>query len=79
MLSNRAVWHRRLAWTLTAVAILITLFAAWEATKAALGKHLLQNLDLLRAQQAIIAAERLKLKRPVSTNPLTRSGASELA
>jgi hypothetical protein len=62
MLSNRAVWHRRLAWTLTAVAILITLFAAWEATKAALGKHLLQNLDLLRAQQAIIAAERLKLE-----------------
>lgn len=62
MLLDRAIWHRRLAWILTIIAILFTLFAAWEATKAALGKNLLQNLDLLRNQQAIIAAERLKLE-----------------
>jgi hypothetical protein len=62
MLLNRAIWHRRLAWILTVIAILFTLFAAWEATKAALGRNLLQNLDLLRNQQAIIAAERLKLE-----------------
>ena len=62
MLLDRAIWHRRLAWILTIIAILFTLFAAWEATKAALGKNLLQNFDLLRNQQAIIAAERLKLE-----------------
>ena len=38
MLLDRAIWHRRLAWILTIIAILFTLFAAWEATKAALGK-----------------------------------------
>ena len=62
LLGSRAVWHRCVASALTAVAILVTLFAAWEATKASLGKSLLENLDLLRSQQAAIAAEKLKLE-----------------
>jgi hypothetical protein len=62
LLGDRAVRHRRVASFLTVVAIVFTLFAAWEATKASLGKSLLQNLDLLRTQQAAIAAEKLKLE-----------------
>ncbi len=62
LLSDRAAWHRRVAFLLTVVAIVFTLFAAWEATKVSLGKSILQNLDLLRHQQAAIAAEKLKLE-----------------
>jgi len=62
LLSKRAALHRRAATILTVVAILFTVFAAWEATKASLGKNLLQNLDLLQSQQAVISAEKLKLE-----------------
>ncbi len=62
LLGDRAVRHRRVASFLTVVATVFTLFAAWEATKASLGKSLLENLDLLRTQQAAIAAEKLKLE-----------------
>ena len=62
LLLRRAVWHRRIAYTLTAAAIAFTFFAAWEATKASLGKSLLQNLDLLQSQQGVISAEKLKLE-----------------
>jgi len=62
LLLRRAMWHRRIAYILTAVAIAFTFFAAWEATKASLGKSLLQNLDLLQSQQGVISAEKLKLE-----------------
>jgi len=68
LLPRRARKHRYFAYVLAAVAILFTIFAAWEATKASLGKNLLQNLDLLQSQQAVLSAEKLKLE-----NTLDRS------
>jgi hypothetical protein len=62
LLLRRAKLHRRMAFFLTFIAMLVTFFAAWEATKVSLGKNLLQNLDLLQAQQTVISAEKLKLE-----------------
>ena len=61
-LQSRALWHRRLVRLLIALAVCFTFIAAWEATKAALGKSLLQNMDVLRTQQMSIMAEKLKLE-----------------
>jgi hypothetical protein len=57
-----AARHRWAIRVLAVVAIAATLFAACEATRAALGKSLLQNLDLLRTQQIVIAEDKLKLE-----------------
>lgn len=61
-LQRRALWHRILVWVLIVVAVCFTFLAAWEATTAALGKSLLQNMDVLRTQQVLITAEKLKLE-----------------
>lgn len=62
LLPKRAALHRRAATILTFVAVFFTFFAAWEATKASLGKNLLQNLDLIQSSQAVISAEKLRLE-----------------
>jgi len=43
------------------LALLVTSLAVWESAKVALGKALLQNLDLLHTQQARLNAEEVKL------------------
>jgi hypothetical protein len=74
LLERRAKWHRRFVWVLLALGVTFTVLAAWEATKAALGKSLLQNMDVLRAQQATIMTEKLKLEtnldKPASDSDL---------
>lgn len=61
-LTRRAWVHRACVYLLIVVAVLATSLAACEATRAALGKGLLQTLDPLRTQQVAIAAEKVKLE-----------------
>lgn len=58
--------HRRFITALGYVAMLLALFAAWEATKASLGRSLLQVLEPLHAQQVIIAADKFKLEMTIA-------------
>jgi len=59
-------YHRRFITALGYVAMLLALFAAWEATKASLGRSLLQVLEPLHAQQVIIAADKFKLEMTIA-------------
>ncbi len=61
-LAVRAFGHRYLQRAILVLAILATALAVWESAKVALGKALLQNLDLLRTEQAVIGSEKLKLE-----------------
>lgn len=54
--------HRWLQFAILVFVLMSTGLAVWESAKVALGKALLQNLDVLRAQQASISAEKLKLE-----------------
>jgi len=62
MMTRRARWHSVFAYILLFATVGLTLLAAYDATRAALGKSLLQNMDLLRVQQTAILAEKLKLE-----------------
>jgi hypothetical protein len=59
-LERQARSHGRLITMLSFLAIILALFAAWEATKASLGKDLLQSLDVLHVQQASLTEEKTK-------------------
>ena len=61
-LSWRAGVHRYLSYAILIGAVLCTGLAVWESAKVALGKALLQNMDLLRAQQVVLSAEKVKLE-----------------
>ncbi len=61
-LATRAFGHRYLQRMILVLAILATALAVWESAKVALGKALLQNLDLLRTEQSAIGIEKLKLE-----------------
>ncbi len=61
-LASRAFGHRNLQRAILVLAIIATALAVWESAKVALGKALLQNLDLLRTEQAAIGGEKLKLE-----------------
>jgi hypothetical protein len=61
-LVSGATWHRRLHYVILVLALLMTLIAVWESAKVALGKALLQNLQDLRAQQALLSIEKAKLE-----------------
>lgn len=62
---NLRLGARRYAWFvrgLAVVTLLMTGLAAWESTKASVGKNLLQTLEPLRSQQATLSADRFKLE-----------------
>lgn len=59
-LEKRANSHRFLIKALAALALLMAMFAAWEATKAALGKNLLQSVDRLHTQQGVLSDNKTK-------------------
>jgi len=77
-LRHRAAWHSRFAWCLMAIAVVCMTIATWEATAAALGKSLLQNMDLLRSQQVVLMEEKLKLEtsldKPLDEADLSSGG-----
>ena len=58
----RARGHRALSSLILVGALLCTGVAVWESAKVALGKALLQNMDLLRTQQAALNIEKVKLE-----------------
>ena len=60
-LISRALWDRRLQRAILVLALLVTGLAVWESAKVALGKALLQNLDMLHSQQTGLNAEKVKL------------------
>lgn len=60
-LEGTARRHRVFIWFLCVLAVVLALFASWQATKASLGKNLLQPLEQLRQQQQSIGLEKLKL------------------
>jgi len=64
-LGRAAVTHRWSIRFLSILAVLLAFFASWEATKASLGKSLLQVLEPLRAQQSVIAGDKFKLELSV--------------
>lgn len=70
-LEGPAQRHRVSIKLLSILAILLVFFASWEATKASLGKSLLQTLEPLRTQQAAITAEKLKLEMRIDTAAAT--------
>ena len=74
-LAKQARRHARRIRVLSWIAIILSCFAAWEASKAALGKSLLQVLDPLRAQQSAIAAEMVRLDNQIYQAPSTATGA----
>ena len=61
-LGLRALGHRNLQRAILVLAVLFTGAAVWESAKVAFGKALLQNLDTLRAEQASLTAEKVKLE-----------------
>ena len=61
-LAARAWGHRHLQRLILILAIAFTGLAVWESAKVAFGKALLQNLDLLRAEQTLLNAEKVKLE-----------------
>jgi hypothetical protein len=74
-LTVRAKLHRWLVWLLMAVAVGCMGLATWEATAAALGRNLLQNMSVLRSQQGAMMAEKLKLETSTD-KPLTEADLS---
>ena len=50
-------------YVITSLAVIFTIVAIWIATQVALGKAVLNNLDGLRAQQAGITVEKLRLEQ----------------
>lgn len=60
-LERTARFHRYLIYLLCVTAVLLAFFASWQASKASLGKNLLQPLEQLRQQQQAIANEKVKL------------------
>jgi hypothetical protein len=60
-LARRGTYHRRLQTLILVLLAIFTGVAVWESAKVALGKALLQNLDMLRSQQEALNAEKLKL------------------
>ncbi len=58
----RAFGHRNFQRAILVLAILVTGMAVWESAKVALGKALLQNLDVLRSQQTSLSAEKTRLE-----------------
>jgi hypothetical protein len=61
-LSLAAKFHKWMMFGLSMVSLLLAVFAAWEATKASVGKNLLQVLDPLRVQQTAVASDKFKLE-----------------
>ena len=61
-LAWRAWVHRRVFSLILVTALLFTGVAVWESAKVALGKALLQNMDLLHTQQVQLDAEKTKLE-----------------
>jgi hypothetical protein len=61
-LNRAAVFHRWLMIALSLLSLLLAMFAAWEATKASVGKSLLQVLEPLRVQQTAVASDKFKLE-----------------
>ena len=57
-----AVTHRWGQRVLLALALLATICAAWDSAKVALGKSLIHNLAELRAKQADISREKVRLE-----------------
>ena len=66
-LAGTADWHRRWQNLILVLTIAFTLMAALESAKVAFGKALLQNLDLLRAEQAALSAEKVKVELSLDT------------
>ena len=60
-LVRKARWHRSFSYAFIVLAIFVTAFAVWEATKVALGKSLLASLQELRLQQVSLNTEKMKL------------------
>ena len=61
-LRGRAVIHRWSRNAFVSLALLLTVATVWLSTEAAVGKHLLQNMDALRVRQASIAADEKQLE-----------------
>ncbi len=78
-LAKQARSHARRIRVLSWIAIILSCFAAWEASKAALGKSLLQVLDPLRAQQSAIAAEMVRLDNQLFQAPAGQQNANGAA
>jgi hypothetical protein len=64
-----AAAHRWAQRVLLMIAVLATIVAVWESAKVALGKSLLQNLDILRTQQTAITAEKARLESSIDKLP----------
>jgi len=54
--------HRLFSYVFLALAVLVTSFAVWEATKVALGKSLLASLQDLRTQQTALNDAKMRLE-----------------
>lgn len=65
-LTHAATMHRWFIRALTLAALLIAIFASWEATKASLGRSLLQTLEPLRAQQTKLADEKKQIEADIA-------------
>lgn len=70
-LAGRAFGHRILQFAILCLLLGVTGGAVWESAKVALGKALLQNMDVLRAQQASLNAEKVKLELSLLTSVAT--------
>jgi hypothetical protein len=71
-LTRKAILHRWSIRFLAVCVLVIALFASWEATKASLGRSLLQTLEPLRAQQTKLADEKKQLE--TDTGPRSDTG-----
>ena len=66
-LSFMATMHRWLICSLVLIAVVMAVFASWEATKATLGRSLLQALEPLRDQQTALAKDKYKLETALAS------------
>lgn len=62
-LRGAAIWQRYWHMLLIGLALLVTLTAAWEATKVALGKNLMHRLESLRVEQQAIDTDKAGVER----------------
>ncbi|HTW26435.1 MAG TPA: hypothetical protein VME92_04860 [Acetobacteraceae bacterium] len=78
-LTRTANRHRRFMYGLAAFALWLAIFAAWEATKISLGKSLLEVLEPLRAQQAVLIQDKFRLEESIdkATPPAQGPAAAE--
>jgi hypothetical protein len=77
-LSLMATMHRWFIRVLVLIAVIMAIFGSWEATKATLGRSLLQALQPLREQQTTLAKDKYKLDTELASLQTGSPGSAQV-